>query len=97
MRRGGKQSDASVRFLDATVSSGIAKLPGPGLGVLCADFDGDGWPDILAANDAAANHLWINQKNGKFREEAISRGVAFTGNGVPEGNMGVVFGDMNGD
>ena len=49
----GKQSDGSVRFLDATVSSGIAKLPGPGLGALCADFDGDGWPDIFCADDVA--------------------------------------------
>ena len=59
-----------VRFEDVTVRSGIGKLPGPGLGVVCADFDGDGWPDIFVANDTEANRLWINQKNGQFIDEA---------------------------
>jgi hypothetical protein len=42
-------------------------LPGPGLGVVCADFDGDGWQDIFVANDGDANRLWMNQRNGTFR------------------------------
>ena len=43
---------------------------GKGLGVLCADFNGDAWPDILITNDLMANHLWINQHDGSFKEEA---------------------------
>jgi hypothetical protein len=94
----GKAPDGRWRgFEDVTVKSGLAELPGPGLGVLCADFNEDGWPDIFVANDAKPNHLWINQKNGTFKEEAVVRGVACHVMGTPQANMGVTAGDVNGD
>jgi hypothetical protein len=93
----GAQPDGGVRFEDATVASGLGRLPGPGLGVICADFDGDGWPDILIANDGQPNHLWINQKDGTFKEEAVKRGVAYNRMGAAEANMGVAWGDLDGD
>ena len=86
-----------VRFEDRTIPSGLAAHAGPGLGVLCADFDGDGWPDLFIANDGKPNHLWINQKDGTFREEAVMRGVAFNAMGTAEGNMGIAWGDVDGD
>jgi hypothetical protein len=86
-----------VRFEDVTVKAGLGSLPGPGLGVVCADFDGDRWPDIFVANDAQANRLWINQRDGTFREEALARGVAYNGMGQAQANMGVALGDVNGD
>jgi hypothetical protein len=85
---------ARVRFEDVSFASGIGQLPGPGLGVICADFNGDGWPDIFIANDAQPNRLWINQKNGTFRNEALSRSVAYNNLGNAEANMGVTLGDF---
>jgi len=86
-----------VRFDDITASSGLAQKPGPGLGVVCADFDGDGWPDIFVANDGKPNRLWLNQKNGTFREEAVLRGIAYNNMGQAQAGMGVTLGDVDDD
>jgi hypothetical protein len=86
-----------VRFQDVTVASGLAKVPGPGLGVVCFDADGDGWPDIFVANDSKPNRLWINQRNGTFTEEAVPRGAAFNVMGQTQANMGIAVADVDGD
>jgi hypothetical protein len=86
-----------VRFEDVTLRSGLARIPGPGLGVVCADFNGDHWPDIFIANDSKPNRLWINQKDGTFKEEALQRGVALNVMGMTQANMGVALGDVDGD
>jgi hypothetical protein len=93
----GGAAGKGVRFEDVTVKSGLGRLVGPGLGVFCGDFNGDRWPDILVANDAKPNHLWINQKDGTFKEEAAQRGLAFDSMGRVAGNMGVAVGDVDGD
>lgn len=90
-------SQSSVQFEDITTQSGLGTAKGAGLGVLCADFNEDAWPDILVSNDGAANHLWVNQKDGTFSEEAILYGVAYNGAGHVQGNMGVTAGDLDGD
>lgn len=86
-----------VRYSDVTVPAGLATKAAPGLGVYAADLTGDGWPDFLVANDGTPNHLWVNQKDGTFKNEAMSRGVALTGNGQPMANMGIAIGDYDGD
>jgi hypothetical protein len=93
----GRQGDKKVRFEDVTERSGLGRLAGPGLGVVCADFNGDGWPDILVANDGKPNYLWINQHDGTFKEEAVTRNLAFNVMGHAQGNMGIAVGDVNGD
>jgi hypothetical protein len=87
----------AIRFEDVTEKAGLNRLPGPGLGVVCADFDGDGWPDIFVANDGQPNRLWINQRDGTFQEEAVLRGLAYDGMGKTAANMGVALGDLDGD
>jgi hypothetical protein len=92
----GRDADGRWRgFVDVTHSAGVAKR-GPGLGVTCADFNGDGWPDIFVANDARPNHLWINCRNGTFVDEAVARGVAYNGLGQAFANMGVTLGKLGG-
>jgi hypothetical protein len=90
-------SDGRVRFEDVTTHSGLGAHPGPGLGVLCADFTGDGWPDVLIVNDGQPNHLWVNQKNGTFKEEAAGRGLSVNGGGQAQAGMGVAWADVDGD
>jgi hypothetical protein len=89
--------DGQPRFEDVTVKAGLAAAPGPGLGVYCADFDGDGWQDVFIANDLKANHLWMNQRNGTFKEDAFSRGIALDGMGQAQSGMGIAAGDADND
>ena len=63
----------------------------------CADFNRDGWLDIYVANDGSANLLWINQGNGKFAEEGLLAGAAYSMDGVPRAGMGVTAGDFDND
>ena len=93
----GVASGTPPRFEDVTVSSGLAQAPGAALGVVCADFDGDHWPDIFLADDGRPNRLFINQRNGAFIEEAMVRGVAFNAMGQTAGNMGIAIGDVDGN
>jgi hypothetical protein len=85
------------QFEDVTEKAGLGRLVGPGLGVACADFTGDGWPDVFVANDGWPNHLWVNQGNGTFQEEALARGLAYDGMGQAPANMGVAVGDVDAD
>ena len=81
-------------FENVTISAGLDKAFGNGLGVVCADFNRDGRPDIFVANDAMPNQLWINLGNGKFTDEAIIRGCAVNRMGIAEAGMGVAAVDL---
>jgi len=84
-------------FVDATAEAQVAREYGPALGVVAADFNADGWPDIYVANDGEPNLLWINQQNGRFRNTALLAGAALNGLGSAEGSMGVDAGDFDND
>jgi hypothetical protein len=88
---------AIVRFREVTHEAGIDTHPTWGFGVVSADFNRDGWPDVYVASDAGMNPLWINQQDGTFKNEGGQRGVAFNQRGTPEGSMGIAIGDADGD
>ena len=91
------EASGTVRFADISPQAGVSRQGGPGLGVVCADFNGDDWPDIYVANDHAANFLWINARDGTFREEALFRGGALSAGGRPQASMGIACGDIDGN
>jgi len=89
--------DGKGHFRDVTAERGIDPEKSYGLGVVIADYDNDGWPDIFVANDLQANLLYRNLGRGKFEEVAVGAGAAFSEDGIEEGSMGVDFGDFNND
>ena len=84
-------------FDDVTIASGIGAAFGPALGVVTADFDGDGRIDVFVANDQQENQLWMNQGDGTFDNRALTSGVALNVAGFAKADMGVDAGDFDGD
>jgi len=91
------RNEGNGRFTDVTETAGIAVADGPGLGVCCTDFNGDGWIDIYVANDGTANLLWINRRDGTFEESGLLSGTAYNEHGSAEAGMGLAAGDFDGD
>ncbi|MEE8526158.1 MAG: CRTAC1 family protein, partial [Thermoanaerobaculia bacterium] len=94
-------SPGEIRFEDVSLSSGIAREVGPGLGVVAADFDGDGWSDFYVANDGKPNYLWLSRRLADggvgFTDESLLAGVAVNREGRPEASMGVAAADYDND
>jgi hypothetical protein len=84
-------------FSDATVEAGIHRAYGSGLGVVCADFNADGWPDVYVANDGNANQLWMNRADGTFEDTSLFAGAAYNAGGRAEAGMGVSAADFDAD
>jgi hypothetical protein len=84
-------------FEDVTTRALVGGAYGPALGVSTADFDGDGWIDIYVGNDGQPNQLWINQRNGTFKETGFASGTAVSGAGNSEASMGMDAGDFDND
>lgn len=85
------------RFEDVSESSGIGKVVRDGLGIICEDFDLDGWVDIYVANDQTPAFCWINKGDGTFEEDAALRGCAVNAQGVAIAGMGVAADDVDGN
>jgi hypothetical protein len=83
-------------FSDVSERAGILRANGTfGLGVLTADFNNDGWPDIYVANDSTASALYQNKRNGTFSDVAMEAGCALSADGKPQAGMGVSAADYD--
>src|SRR5438445_10019604 len=83
-------------FTDVSESACILQVNGTfGLGVLTADFDNDGWPDIYVADDSTQSLLYQNKKNGKFVDIGMDSGSALSADGKPQAGMGVSAADYD--
>jgi hypothetical protein len=83
------------KFEDATQKAKFYDPTSKSLGVATFDYNGDGWPDILLANDTQPNKLYLNKHDGTFEERGVSAGIAFSEDGVARAGMGVDAADYD--
>jgi hypothetical protein len=83
------------KFEDATQRAGLNDSTSKSLGISILDYNNDGWPDVLIANDTQPNKLYLNRKNGTFEEHAVAAGVAFSEDGIARAGMGVDAADYD--
>jgi enediyne biosynthesis protein E4 len=81
-------------FEDVTARSGIFDSSSKSLGVALLDYDQDGWPDLLVANDTQPNKLYRNGRNRTFKDVGMEAGIAFSADGKARAGMGVDVGDF---
>ncbi len=80
-------------FTDATKGSGIDRAVGKSLGVAIWDFEGDGLPDMVIANDTQPNFFFRNQGEGRFQEAGLEAGIAYDMTGRARAGMGIDIAD----
>jgi enediyne biosynthesis protein E4 len=83
------------KFEDATKKAGLGDPTSKSLGIAVLDYNGDGWPDILIANDTQPNKLYVNKKDGTFEERGVPAGIGFSEDGVARAGMGVDAADYD--
>ncbi len=81
-------------FTDVTVKAGLVNNDGKSLAVVLADFNNDGWPDIFIANDTQRNFLYLNNRDGTFRDVSYTSGAGFSEEGKPEAGMSADAADV---
>jgi hypothetical protein len=84
-------------FSDVSKPSNIASVAMKGLGVVSADLNNDHYQDLYVANDGEPSLLWMNQRDGTFKDMAMILGAAVNALGQPEAGMGIAVGDVDAD
>lgn len=79
----------SERTEQAGFVAGIEPERDKTLGVAELDFNRDGWPDVIVANDTDRDLLYVNNGDGTFVERGVMSGVAFNQHGKPRAGMGI--------
>ena len=83
-------------FTDVSKTAGVNDATGYyGLGVVWADFNNTGKPDIYIANDSTPKYLYKNLGNGKFQDVGLESGTAVSDDGSEQASMGIALGDYN--
>jgi hypothetical protein len=84
-------------FTDVSDKSGVGLPESKGMGVVLADLNNDGWPDIAIANDTWPNFLFLNNHDGTFKDVSLISGLAASEDGRYEAGMGIDATDVDGD
>ncbi len=84
-------------FTDVSIKSGVGVPEAKGMGLVLADFNNDGWPDIAIANDTWPNFLFLNKHDGTFDDVSFTSGLAASEDGKYEAGMGIDAADVDGD
>lgn len=79
-------------FSDWTERAGFLPAPGKTLGVAEYDVNGDGWSDLLVANDTQPDLYYVNNGDGTFTEQGALSGMAYDENGKARAGMGIDVG-----
>jgi enediyne biosynthesis protein E4 len=91
------RNDAGGHFTDVSMAAGVAAHRSNGLGLVVADYDDDGWPDVFVANDTMPNFLFRNRGGFRFEETGLASGVAVGADGKARAGMGIDAGDYDQD
>ncbi len=89
------RNEGNGKFADVSAAAGLHVINdatgqpmGKSLALVFEDFNGDGWLDVVVANDTVQNFLFVNQQDGTFREMGAVAGIAFDLRGAARGAMG---------
>jgi hypothetical protein len=83
------------KFQDVTRAAGLYDPSSKSLGIAVLDYNNDGWPDFVLANDTQPNKLYLNNRNGTFEEKGVAAGIAFSEEGIARAGMGVDAADYD--
>jgi hypothetical protein len=90
------RNNGNGTFTDVSEAARINQAPATyGMTVVAADLDEDGWQDIYVASDSTPSLLFMNNRDGTFREEGVLRGVGLSEDGMEQAGMGVGVGDYD--
>lgn len=85
-------------FTNIAEAAGVTNpSEGRGMAAIACDYNSDRLPDIYVTNDMNRNFLYRNNGDGTFTDESLFIGVGYDENGIPEGSMGVDWGDYDRD
>ncbi len=90
-------NDGNGHFSDVTRQAGIWNKRGKSFGICILDFDHDGKPGFIVANDGVPNFAYRNLGGGKFKEIGVESGLALGETGLPRNGMGIDAADYKND